>query len=165
MGLIDETGDNHLEKSVTKSSGMDAKIEISYLPAWGNIDLSAGWDFMQYKNSLNTENTYDRNYTIGSSLSAQLPLRIRISSDFAYQIRSGSYVNSDEENEALWNLKVGWKFAKEQRMELSLLWADILNQRKSLRRTASPEGFYEYYTQQLGSYFMISLQYRFNRMN
>lgn len=165
MGLIDETGDNHLEKSVTKSSGMDAKIEISYLPAWGNIDLSAGWDFMQYKNSLNTENTYDRNYTIGSSLSAQLPLRIRISSDFAYQIRSGSYVNSDEENEALWNLKVGWKFAKEQRMELSLLWADILNQRKSLRRTASPEGFYEYYTQQPGSYFMISLQYRFNRMN
>lgn len=165
MGLIDETGDNHLEKSVTKSSGMDAMVEVSYLPAWGNIDLNASWDFMQYKNSLNTDNTYNRSYTIGSSVSAQLPLRIRFSSDFSYHIRSGSYVDNDEKNEALWNLKLGWKFAKEQRMELSLLWADILSQRKSLHRSASPEGFYEYYAQQLGSYFMVSLQYRFNRMN
>ena len=43
--------------------------------------------------------------------------------------------------------------------------ADILNQRKSLQRSASSSGFYESYAEQLRSYFLISLRYKFNRMN
>ena len=44
-------------------------------------------------------------------------------------------------------------------------WTDILNQRKGLQRSASSSGFYESYAEQLRSYFLISLRYKFNRMN
>ena len=54
---------------------------------------------------------------------------------------------------------------QERRAELSATWTDILNQRKSLQRSASSSGFYESYAEQLRSYFLISLRYKFNRMN
>lgn len=168
VGLVNENNGKELSKSVTHASGVNVLCGISYLPSWGNIDLNGSWDFQQFKNSLNIlqeSNTYTRNYAISSLISAQLPFHFQLDSDFAYQIRSGSYINSKEQNEALWNLMLTWKFAKERRAEISAIWADILNQRKSLQRSASSSGFYESYAEQLRSYFMISLRYKFNRTN
>lgn len=168
VGLINEDGGKELKKSVTHTSGINAFVGVSYLPSWGNIDLNGTWDFQHFRNSLNTlqgSNTYTRDYTINSLVSAQLPLHFQLDSDFTYLIRSGSYVDSKEQNEALWNLTLTWKFAKERRAELSATWTDILNQRKSLQRSASSSGFYESYAEQLRSYFLISLRYKFNRMN
>ena len=168
VGLINENGGSELKESVTRASGINAFGEVSYLPSWGNIDLNGSWDFQQYKNQLSVlenSNTYTRTYTLGAVVSAQLPAHFQIDSDFAYCIRGGSYLDNDNENEALWNIKVTWKFGKERRAEVSAIWADILSQRKSLQRSATSNGFYESYAEQLRSYFMVSLRYKFNRMN
>ena len=167
VGLMNENKDEDLKKSITKSSGINSRLEASYLPSWGNIDLNASWDYQKHKNSLNISdntNTVMRNYSIGSVISATLPKYFQIDTDFIYNIRSGTNIESKEENEILWNFKVTWKFLKERKAEISLLWADILNQKKSLFRNALYNGFYESYSEQLGSYFIISLRYNFNKM-
>ncbi|MDY3267126.1 MAG: outer membrane beta-barrel protein [Phocaeicola sp.] len=167
VGLMNENKDEELKKSITKSSGIYSRFEASYLPSWGNIDLNASWDYQKHKNSLNISdntNTVMRNYSIGSVISATLPKYFQIDTDFIYNIRSGTNIDSKEENEILWNFKVTWKFLKERKAEISLLWADILNQKKSLFKNALYNGFYESYSEQLGSYFIISLRYNFNKM-
>lgn len=168
VGLVNENGGSELMESVTHASGINTFGEVSYLPSWGNVDLNGSWDFQQYKNQLSVlgnSNTYTRTYTLGAVVLAQLPAHFQIDSDFAYCIRGGSYLDNENENEALWNIKVTWKFGKERRAEISAIWADILSQRKSLQRSVTSNGFYESYAEQLRSYFMVSLRYKFNRMN
>ncbi len=168
VGLVNEYGGGELKESVTRASGINAFSGISYLPLWGNIDLNGSWDFQQYKNQLSVldnSNTYTRTFTLETLVSAQLPAHFQLDSDFTYCIRSGSYLDSGDENEVLWNIKVTWKFGKEHRAEIFALWADILSQRKSFQRSATSNGFYENYTEQLRSYFMVSLRYKFNKMN
>lgn len=167
-GLINESGSEEMKQSITKSAGIDTFLELSYLPSWGNIDLNGSWTFTQFKNTVSTTETnksFTRYYTCGSTVNAQLPGHFHITSNCSYQIRNGSSIKSHAEDEVLWNLKLAWKFAKERRAEVSLTWADILNQQKAIKRTATSNGFYEYYTPQSGSYFMIALRYQFNRNN
>lgn len=166
VGLMNSDKGSALQKSVTHSSGVNSFLEVAYLPAWGSVSVNGNWDFQQFRNSLSSVqngNTYMRSYAVGAMVSAQLPLSLQVDSDLACNFRSGTNVESGDENEYLWNVRLTWKFARKKCMELSALWADILNQRKSLRRTASSNGYYEYYTEQLRGYFMLSLKYRFNQ--
>ena len=74
-------------------------------------------------------------------------------------------MGNDDNNEILWNIRLGWKFLKEKQGEISFYWADILSQKKSYYRYASATRFSETYSEQLRGYFMISFKYQFNKMN
>lgn len=153
------------QRSNTHTTGLNSDLRLSYLPSWGNIDLNGKWTFYQSKNSLQDRNTYTRVYTLGLESSVNLPADLIFQTDANYRFRNGTGISGNDENEILWNIKLSWKFLKEKRAELSLYWADILNQRKSLSRSASSTGFYEYYEQQLRGYVMVSLKYELNSMN
>lgn len=153
------------QRSNTHTTGLNSDLRLSYLPSWGNIDLNGKWTFYQSKNSLQDRNTYTRVYTLGLESSVNLPADFIFQTDANYRFRNGTGISGNDENEILWNIKLSWKFLKEKRAELSLYWADILNQRKSLSRSASSTGFYEYYEQQLRGYVMVSLKYELNSMN
>ena len=151
-------------RSATGVTSLSSNVRVSYLPSWGNIDLTGAWTFYQSKNSLQNRNTYTRNYTCGIEGSVNLPLHFVVSTDAGYVFRSGTGMNGKDDNELLWNLKVSWKFLKERRGELSVYWADILSQRKSFTRYASATAFSERYEEQLRGYVMFSFAYRFERM-
>ena len=68
-----------------------------------------------------------------------------------------------EDNEVVWNLHLSWSFLKYKKAEFSVYWADILSQKKSYSRNVTSHGLSERYTQQIGSYFIVSFKYRFNR--
>jgi hypothetical protein len=163
--LINEEGNRDMKQSVTHASGIYSQIHFSYLPKWGNIDLSGNWNFQQSKNLLNQSNTYTRMYTVNSYISINLPWHIQFDTDAAYNIRSGTGIEGDSENELLWNMKLIYKFLKEKRAELSFYWADILSQKKDFQRYASATAFSEKYEKQLQGYFMISLKYKLNTLN
>ncbi len=165
VSLINEDASRNVNsRSVTGAVSLSSNIRLAYLPAWGNIDLTGGWNFYQSKNSLQGRNTYTRNYTCGVESSVNLPLHFVVSSDANYTYRSGTGMGGADNNEVLWNLKVSWKFLKEKRGELSVYWADILSQRKSFTRYASATAFSERYEEQLRGYVMFSFAYRFERM-
>ena len=129
VSLINEDVSRNVNsRSVTGAVSLSSNIRLAYLPAWGNIDLTGGWNFYQSKNSLQGRNTYTRNYTCGIESSVNLPLHFVVSSDANYTYRSGTGMGGADNNEVLWNLKVSWKFLKEKRGELSVYWADILSQ-------------------------------------
>lgn len=163
--LINEEGNRDMKQSVTHASGIYSQIHFSYLPKWGNIDLSGNWNFQQSKNLLNQSNTYTRMYTVNSYISINLPWHLQFDTDAAYNIRSGTGIEGDSENELLWNMKLIYKFLKEKRAELSFYWADILSQKKDFQRYASATAFSEKYEKQLQGYFMISLKYKLNTLN
>ena len=166
VSLINEGyEDNTPQRSNTHTTGLNSDLRLSYLPSWGNIDLNGKWTFYQSKNSLQNRNTYTRVYTLGLETSANLPGDFIFQTDANYRFRNGTGISGNDDNEILWNIKLSWKFLKEKRAELSLYWADILNQRKSLSRSAGATGFYEYYEQQLRGYVMVSLKYELNSMN
>lgn len=166
VSLINEGyEDNMPQRSNTHTTGLNTDLRLSYLPSWGNIDLNGKWTFYQSKNSLQNRNTYTRVYTLGLESSANLPGDFIFQTDANYRFRNGTGISGNDDNEILWNIKLSWKFLKEKRAELSLYWADILNQRKSLTRSAGATGFYEYYEQQLRGYVMVSLKYELNSMN
>lgn len=162
--LINENGNETLERSITRASNINTRISVSYLPAWGNIDLTGEWNFDQSKNSLYGGNTYNRTYTAQLDASFSLPEHLQLTSETSYTALNGTGVSGNEENELIWNLKLSWKFLKKRQAELSVYWADILNQQKNINRSSTAKGFYERYERQLGSYFIVSIRYRFNKM-
>ncbi len=163
--MIDDGETEQMTRSLTKVTEMGADLQISYVPVWGNIDLNWKWNHQQSKNSLQGNNTYSRYYMIGITANVQLPFNIRIDTDANYHIRNGTGINGNDNNEILWNIRLAWKFLKEKRAELSLYWADILNQKKSYYRYASATRFSEIYSEQLRGYFMVSMKYQFNKIN
>lgn len=165
VSLINEdVSENVNRRSVTGATSLSSNIRLAYLPSWGNIDLTGGWNFYQSKNSLQGRNTYTRDYTCGLESSVNLPLHLTVSTDADYTFRSGTGMGGTDNNEVLWNLKVSWKFLKERRGELSVYWADILSQRKSFTRYASATAFSEQYEEQLRGYVLFSFAYRFEQM-
>lgn len=165
ISLINEEGNNDMKQSVTHASGIYSQVYFSYLPKWGNIDLSSNWNFQQSKNLLNESNTYTRMYTVNTYISINLPWHLQFDTDATYNIRSGTGIEGDSENELLWNMKLIYKFLKEKQAELSFYWADILSQKKDFQRYASATAFSEKYEKQLQGYFMISLKYRLNALD
>ena len=150
MSLINEDASRNMNsRSVTDAVSLNSNIRLAYLPAWGNIDLTGGWNFYQSKNSLQGRNTYTRNYTCGIESSVNLPLHFVVSSDANYTYRSGTGMGGADNNEVL---------------ELSVYWADILSQRKSFTRYASATAFSEQYEEQLRGYVLFSFAYRFEQM-
>ena len=165
ISLIDDTGSSQMAQSATRALGLSSDIRLSYVPEWGNIDLNGRWDYQQSKNSLQGNNTYTRYYTMGITTNIRLPWNRTFDTDAAYNIRNGTGMGNDDNNEILWNIRLGWKFLKEKQGEISFYWADILSQKKSYYRYASATRFSETYSEQLRGYFMISFKYQFNKMN
>lgn len=165
ISLINEDESNTMKRSVTKASDVYSQLRLAYLPSWGNIDLYGNWNFQQSKNLLNQSNTHTRTYTVSTYISVNLPLHLQFDTDASYNIRSGTGIKGDENNELLWNMKLTYKFLKEQRAELSAYWADILSQKKDFQRYASATAFSEKYEKQLQGYFMISLKYKLNKLD
>ncbi len=163
VSLINENRTEELEQSTTRSTQLNSNIGTSYLPSWGNIDLFGRWNFQQSKNSLHDNTTYTRYYSVGTFISFQLPCHLQFNTDATYDIRSGTGIEGNDDNQVLWNMRISWKFLKGQRAEISATWSDILSQRKSFSRSASATSFNESYTEQIRSYFLVAFKYRFNR--
>ena len=93
-----------------------------------------------------------------------LPLGIQLRTDGAYTFRNGTNIRKGEDDEMLWNASATWRFLKKKEAELSAYWVDILGKRKSYNRMATSDGFYEYRTQEIKGYFIVTFKYNFRLM-
>lgn len=88
---------------------------------------------------------------------------IQLRSDAAYSFRNGTNIRKGADNQVVWNVRLTWRFLKQKKAELSFYWSDILSQKKNFSRSFSSAGLSETHTQQIGSYFIVSFKYRFNK--
>lgn len=163
VGLLNENRTPQPERSTTHNTGLSSGLRLSYQPVWGSFDANAQWDFQHSYNSLLQTDNYTRNYTFGLNAFADLPGSIQLRTNALYSFRNGTNISKGEDNQFVWNAGITWRFLKKKQAELSANWADILSQQKSYYRGSSASGFSERHTQQIGSYFIVSLKYSFQK--
>lgn len=163
VNLINENQSEQPERSATHNTGLNSDLRLSYQPKWGNLDLNGRWNFQHSSNSLLETDTYTRNYTFGLNGFADLPGGIQLRTDANYSFRNGTNIKKGEDDQIVWNASITWRFLKKKQAEISVNWVDILSQQKNYFRGTMADGLYENHTQQIGSYFIVSVKYRFNQ--
>lgn len=163
VSLINEGQQEMPERSTTHNTTLNANLRLGYQPQWGGFDLTGDWRFRHSTNLLRETGDYTRDYRLGVNAYADLPGGIQLRSDVDYSFRNGTNITPGEDDQVVWNASLSWRFLKQKKAELSFYWADILSQKKNFTRSVSSSGLSERHTQQIGSWFMLSFKYRFNK--
>ncbi|MFK2809656.1 outer membrane beta-barrel protein [Bacteroides fragilis] len=163
VSLINEGQQEMPERSTTHNTTLNANLRLGYQPQWGGFDLTGDWRFRHSTNLLRQTGDYTRDYRFGLNAYADLPGGIQLRSDIDYSFRNGTNITPGEDDQVVWNASLSWRFLKQKKAELSFYWADILSQKKNFTRSVSSSGLSERHTQQIGSWFMLSFKYRFNK--
>ena len=163
VSLINEGQQEMPERSTTHNTTLNANLRFGYQPQWGGFDLTGDWRFRHSTNLLRETGDYTRDYRLGVNAFADLPGGIQLRSDVDYSFRNGTNITPGEDDQVVWNASLSWRFLKQKKAELSFYWADILSQKKNFTRSVSSSGLSERHTQQIGSWFMLSFKYRFNK--
>ena len=163
VSLINEGQQEMQERSTTHNTTLNTNLRFGYQPQWGGFDLTGDWRFRHSTNLLRETGDYTRDYRLGVNAYADLPGGIQLRSDVDYSFRNGTNITPGEDDQVVWNASLSWRFLKQKKAELSFYWADILSQKKNFTRSVSFSGLSERHTQQIGSWFMLSFKYRFNK--
>lgn len=163
VSLINEGQQEMPERSTTHNTTLNANLRFGYQPQWGGFDLTGDWRFRHSTNLLRETGDYTRDYRLGVNAYADLPGGIQLRSDVDYSFRNGTNITPGEDDQVVWNASLSWRFLKQKKAELSFYRADILSQKKNFTRSVSSSGLSERHTQQIGSWFMLSFKYRFNK--
>lgn len=163
VSLVNEGQKEQPDRSTTRNRSLNANLRLGYQPQWGGFDLTGDWRFRHSTNLLRETGDYTRDYRLGVNAYADLPGGIQLRSDVAYSFRNGTNITPGEDDQVVWNASLSWRFLKQKKAELSFYWADILSQKKNFTRSVSSFGLSERHTQQIGSWFMLSFKYRFNK--
>lgn len=163
VSFINEGQQEMPERSTTHNTTLNANLRFGYQPQWGGFDLTGDWRFRHSTNLLRETGDYTRDYRLGVNAYADLPGGIQLRSDVDYSFRNGTNITPGEDDQVVWNASLSWRFLKQKKAELSFYWADILSQKKNFTRSVSSSGLSERHTQQIGSWFMLSFKYRFNK--
>lgn len=163
VSLINEGQQEMPERSTTHNTTLNANLRFGYQPQWGGFDLTGDWRFRHSTNLLRETGDYTRDYRLGVNAYADLPGGIQLRSDVDYSFRNGTNITPGEDDQVVWNASLSWRFLKQKKAELSFYLADILSQKKNFTRSVSSSGLSERHTQQIGSWFMLSFKYRFNK--
>ena len=163
VSLINEGQQEMPERSTTHNTTLNANLRFGYQPQWGGFDLTGDWRFRHSTNLLRETGDYTRDYRLGVNAYADLPGGIQLRSDVDYSFRNGTNITPGEDDQVVWNASLSWRFLKQKKAELAFYWADILSQKKNFTRSVSSSGLSERHTQQIGSWFMLSFKYRFNK--
>ncbi len=159
VNLVSESGT--AIRSYTDNMYAMSTFGINYTPSWGTFYFRTSYNYAQYDNSLRGSSNYTHSIAMSLNGAVNLPCAITLETNADYTYRAGNMVSDDDRNVVVWNMKAMWRFMKEKKMELSLAWNDILNNRKNYYRNATAAGFSETYTDVVKSYFMIGLAYKF----
>lgn len=164
VGLLNENRQPEPSRSVTDSRNLSSQLRLTYSPSWGQMDVSGSWRHSFSKNLLRETRNYVRSYNFGYNIFANIPGNVQLKSDISFSFRNGTNINRGEDDQLLWNLEASWCFLK-RNAEIKIEWRDILSNSKDFRRNVSATSVSETYSRVIGSYFLATFRYTFNRFN
>ena len=139
--------------------GQNLKLEYKHrlftLALMGGIS----WNGMRQAD-IDDINNVDFNY--GANVQVDLPLKIRLSSDIKMYSRRGYADRSLCTDDLLWNAQISRPFCR-GRLLVAAKAFDILHQISSTHTTFNSQGRIETWQLSLPSYFMLSVQLKFNK--
>lgn len=151
--------DNVRSTVVQHVVGQNLKLEYKHrlftLALMGGIS----WNGMRQAN-VDDINNVDFNY--GANLHVDLPLKMRLSTDIKMYSRRGYADRSLCTDNLLWNAQISRPFCR-GRLLVAAKAFDILHQISSTHTTFNAQGRIETWRLSLPSYFMLSVQLKFNK--
>ena len=151
--------DNERSTVVQHIIGQNLKLEYKHrlftLALMGGIS----WNGMRQAD-IDDINNVDFNY--GANVQVDLPLKIRLSSDIKMYSRRGYADRSLCTDDLLWNAQISRPFCR-GRLLVATKAFDILHQISSTHTTFNSQGRIETWQLSLPSYFMLSVQLKFNK--
>lgn len=158
---ICEIPSNIATNSITNDLGLNVRGKISYKPIWGNLDLYGEHSFYRSVNSLEQYKMSIMNYKIGLNGVIDILKNLQLDSNYYYLHRYGDNVDASLKSEMLWDINVIYKPLEKQNLILTFSWIDILSQRKNVVLSSTADKFYEYKTNQIPTFILLSLKYDF----
>lgn len=162
-GLVNDGSSPDPKKSVTATDAYSTRLRTSYNPLWGSIELMADWRYNRSLNRLMNTANHTRDYRVNLNAHVDLPCGFFFRNETGFTFRNGTNINSREDSQVLWNMEAGFRFLKHKAAKISVMWYDILSDKKDFNRYSSSSGFTESYQRQIGSYFMVGFEYRFDK--
>ncbi len=163
VGIVDDDEGGGPQKSVTRIRSSRTSCRMLYMPVWGSFDFSFNWDYSTSFNGLRQAGNHISNYRFNLGSYTDFSCGLQFRCELGYDFKNGTNLNTKDDSQILWNLEVAWRFLKKKEARLSFYWADILSDKKAFNRYVSASGIVERYNRQIGSYFMVSLRYNFNK--
>lgn len=159
--LINEISSNDTYNSITKDLGVNVKGQISFRPSWGNIDFFGEYSLYQSINSLEQNKMSIMNYKVGLNNVIDIFRNLQFNSNFSYLYRYGDNIDTSLKSEILWNIDLIYKPFKKGNLIFTFSWIDIFSQRKNFVINSTAEKKYEYKTNQVPTFILLSLKYSF----
>lgn len=161
-GDIFYSGKSGFSESRTTTVNLVATPKLTYRRDRFSATASTMFDHSRSRYSLDSKadiNTWD--FAVRGSVLYETKKGLEFGTDAAYNFYRG-YTAGYGDPSLIWNAKIS-KTVKS--VVFSLACADILNQNRSLRRTASGEYFQDTYNNVMGRYFLFGISFNFGKMN
>lgn len=157
------TAQSDLAKNITKSLGLGERLSVGYRNAWLEMELDGSANYAHTKNNLQANNNLNTwQFSYGTSITANLPWNMSISTDLHNQSRRGYNDASLNTNELLWNAQISQSMLKGNALTLSLQFYDILHQQSNLTRSINAMTRTDTEYNSINSYIMLKASYRLN---
>lgn len=144
------------------TKGLGERVSFNYF-IQDKLDLQAiaHFNYNDAKYSLNEAQNYkyfDQHYSI--DITYTIFKRIMINNDFDYYVNTGR-AQGFNQSIPLWNAYISCLLFKKQNGELRISGVDLLNQNRSIHRTAGETFIDDTYTRVLQRFFLVSFMYNF----
>lgn len=148
-------------RSTVKQHIVEQNLKLEYKRKQFALSLLSGisWNGMRL---IGVDDINNMNFNYGANLQADLPFKLHLSTDIRMYSRRGYADRSLCTNNLLWNAQINRTFLN-GRLLVAAKAFDLLHQISSTHTTFNSQARIETWRLSLPSYFMLSVQYKFNR--
>ncbi len=164
VSYVYNSREKETKKNRTRSLNLNESMRFSYRNDWLDVNVNGSVRY-HHSNSTNTAatnlDTYNFNY--GGGFQIQTPWGMTFNSSINESSRRGYSDASMNTNELIWDFSVSQRLLRRRNLVISLRAVDVLNERADVNRNVSSTARVDTSTRNIHSYYMLSLNYRFNK--
>lgn len=162
VGYLYDQASHMSQKNTTRTTNVSEKLTFGYRKDWLDISLDGSLNYMRTRNLLQQNTNLDTwQFSYGANLNFYLPWNMSITTDLHENSRRG-YDGGANTNELIWNAQVSQSFLKGNSLSVSLQFYDILQNMSNFSRTVNAMQRSDTYYNNINSYAMLHVVYRFN---
>lgn len=150
-------------RNVTRSLNMGERLAAGYRKGWLEIEVDGSLNYTHSHNQWLTQGNIDSwQYGYGATLNLNLPWGMSLSTDLHQNNRRGYADPAMNTSEWIWNAQIAQSLLKNKALTLSLQLYDILHEQSSFSRTINALQRSDTQYNNINSYAMLHVIYRFN---
>lgn len=150
-------------KNTARTASIQERLGFGFRKDWFEIELDGSLRYERVRNELQSTNDRDtKDWRFGGNIQITTPWGTSFSTNMHALLRRGYLSAEANTSELLWNAQISQSFLKGKPLTVSLQLYDILHQQSNLSRTISATQQSESRNNNVVSYAMLHVIFRFN---